>query len=182
VSWRLAAALDSEFSNDRRRAQEALAGDEGATALFEAHRREVYRVARAVTGDHEAARDAVQDTFLRVFRGLPRWRGESSLRTWIVRIAVRTAVDQRRRSSRHALATNSRREPSHDPRAQIDHALALRRVQELAGGLDGQQGLILRLRLLGGLDNREVAEALGLREPNVRMQLTKAIRRLREKL
>jgi len=74
VDWRLAAPLDSESSNDRRRAQEALAGDEGATALFEAHRREVYRVARAVTGDHEAARDAVQETFLKVFRGLPRWR------------------------------------------------------------------------------------------------------------
>ena len=117
VDWRLAASLDSEFSNDRRRAQEALAGDEGATALFEAHRREVYRVARAVTGDHEAGRDAVQETFLKVFRGLPRWRGDSSHRTWIVRIAVRTAIDQRRRSSRHAPATKPSPEPWHDPRA-----------------------------------------------------------------
>jgi RNA polymerase sigma-70 factor (ECF subfamily) len=158
-----------------------MAGEEGAAALFEAHRREVYGITRAVTGDHEAARDALQETFLRVFRALPRWKGHSSLRTWIVRIAVRAAIDERRRARRH-LSMVALQEPAHDPRGQLDDALALRRVQELAEALDGQQGLILRLRLLAGLGNREIAESLGLREPNVRMQLSKAIRRLREKL
>jgi RNA polymerase sigma-70 factor (ECF subfamily) len=136
----------------------------------------------AVTGDHESARDAVQETFLRVFRSLERWKGESTLRTWIVRIAVRSAIDQRRRSWRHRGGNAPAPEPSHDPRAEIENALALRRVQELAEEVGGQQGLILRLRLLGGLGNQEVAEALGLEPANVRMQLSKAIRRLREKL
>jgi DNA-directed RNA polymerase specialized sigma24 family protein len=51
----------------------------------------------------------------------------------------------------------------------LEDALALRRVQELAERLPGQQGLILRLRLLGDLTNAEIAEALGLTAPNVRM-------------
>jgi RNA polymerase sigma factor (sigma-70 family) len=71
---------------------------------------------------------------------------------------------------------------SHDPSVRLEDALALRRVQELAERLPGQQGLILRLRLLGDLTNVEIAEALGLTAPNVRMQVSKAVRRLRELL
>lgn len=167
---------------DRLAAMQALASEDGAAALFESYRRQVYRITRAVTGDHELARDAVQEAFLRVFRSLSQWRGDSSLRTWVARIAVRAAVDLRRQSVRHNSATVPAYEPSHDPRASIEDTLALRNVQELTERLEGQQGLVLRLRLLGGLGNREIAQVLGISEPNVRMQLTKAIRRLREML
>jgi RNA polymerase sigma-70 factor, ECF subfamily len=65
----------------RQLAREAAGGDESAFhALFELHRREVYRIARAVTGDREAAQDAVQETFLKVHESLPRWRGDSAAR------------------------------------------------------------------------------------------------------
>jgi RNA polymerase sigma-70 factor (ECF subfamily) len=123
----------------------------------------------------------VQETFLKVHRGLRHFRGEASLRTWILRVAVRCAIDLRRRSRsfREIAAT---REPSYDPRSEMDATLARQRLEALAGGVDGQQGVILRLRLFGGLSNGEIAAQLGLREPNVRMQLSKALRRLREKL
>jgi RNA polymerase sigma-70 factor (ECF subfamily) len=168
---------------ERRLARRAVEGDQAAfVALFEAHHREVHRIGRAVTGDDEAAKDVVQETFLKVYRGLPRWRGASSLRTWIFRIAVRSAIDQRRWASRHVATLESEREPYHDPRASMNDALAMQRVRELAERLEGQQGLILRLRLLGDLSNAEIAEALGLSPANVRMQTTKALRRLKELL
>jgi RNA polymerase sigma factor (sigma-70 family) len=180
TTW--AAAADPE-DLERRRAAAAAAGDEAAfAALFEEHRREVYRVARAVTADAEAAKDVLQETFLKVHGNLSRWRRDCRLRTWIVRIAVRTAIDQRRRAARHPPVPEHAPEPRHDPRVRLDDAVALRQVQALSERLDGQQGLILRLRLLGGLTNAEIAGALGLREPNVRMQLSKAIRKLRELL
>lgn len=167
-----------------RLARQAAAGDESAfVALFEIHRREVYRIARAVTGERELARDAVQETFLKVHEALPRWRGDSAFRTWIFRIALRAAIDQRRRSSRHRRGHGPlEAEPAHDPRVPMEDMLALRRVQELAERLPGQQGLILRLRLLGGLTNAEIGDALALQPANVRMQLSKAIGRLREML
>ncbi len=168
---------------ERQLARAAAGGDQEAfAALFEAHRHAVYRVARAVTGDHEAAKDALQETFIKVHAALGRFRGQCSLRTWITRIAVRAAIDGRRRAARHPQDGSSAEEPADDPRERLENALAVKRVQELAERLEGQQGLILRLRLLGDLSNREVAEALGLREPNIRMQLSKAIRRLREML
>jgi RNA polymerase sigma-70 factor (ECF subfamily) len=168
---------------DRQLAIDAAAGDEAAFAtIFETYRHEVYRIARAVTGDREAALDATQETFLKIHEGLKHFRGASSLRTWIVRISVRAAIDQRRRARRHRELSDGTSEPSHDPRVELDDALALKRVQKLAARLSGQEGLILRLRLLAGLTNGEVAEALKLREPNVRMQLSKAVRRLRDLL
>jgi RNA polymerase sigma-70 factor (ECF subfamily) len=168
---------------ERRLAEAAAAGDEAAfVALFETHRREVYRIASAVTGDAESAKDALQETFLKVYEGLPRWRGESTLRTWIFRIAIRAAIDQRRRAARHRPAAAPAPEPAHDPTQKLADGLALQRVQALAERLPGQQGLILRLRLLGALDNGGIAAALGLSPANVRMQLSKAVRRLRELL
>jgi RNA polymerase sigma-70 factor, ECF subfamily len=156
--------------------------DEPLAAVFEAHRAEVYRIARAVTGDREAALDAVQETFLKIHRSFESFKGACSLRTWIVRIAIRAAIDQKRRAYRHTKARQLDEDPTHDPRGRMDDAVALQQVQQLAERLPGQQGLILRLRLLSGLSNTEIALSLGLREPNVRMQLTKAVRRLREML
>jgi RNA polymerase sigma-70 factor, ECF subfamily len=166
-----------------RLARAAANGDESAFhALFELHRREVYRIARAVTGDREAARDAVQETFLKVHEALPRWRGDSSFRTWMFRIAVRAAIDIRRRSWRHRGYDAAAAEPGYDPRVSMEDALALKRVQELSEELPGQQGLILRLRLFGDLTNAEIGEALGLQPANVRMLLSRAVGRLREML
>lgn len=170
-------------SLEQRLAREAAAGDESAfSALFQQHHQQVYGIARAVTGDPELARDALQETFLKVFRSLRGWRGESTLRTWIHRIAVRCAIDQRRKALRQPAAGPAVPEPHHDPRPELENALALRRVHALAERLGGRQGLILRLRLLGGLTNNEVASVLGLDAANVRMQLSKAVRRLRSML
>jgi len=178
-----AAGLLGASDVDRRLAGHAVAGDEEAfAALFDMYRRDVYRAARAVIGSHEAALDTVQETFLKVYRGLHRWRGEGSLRTWILSIAVRSAIDLRRRFVRSREVGEASRHPSHDPRPEMDRALLVARLQELADRLGGQQGLILRLRVFGGFSNKEIADQLGLTEANTRMQLSKAVRRLREML
>jgi len=178
------AVVDREGAADEQRlARKAADGDQTAfVTLFEAHQRAVYRIGAAVTGDHEAAKDVVQETFLKVYRGLGAWRGDAALRTWIHRIAVRCAIDQQRGSARYARTLPPGREPVHDPRPGLEDAIALRRLREMAEKVSGQQGLVLRLRLLGDLTNAEIAAALGLTPANVRMQMSKAIRRLREML
>jgi RNA polymerase sigma-70 factor (ECF subfamily) len=168
---------------DLRLAEAAVAGqDDAFTALFEAHHQEVYRTALAVLGRHEAALDAVQETFFKVHQCLGSWRGEASLRTWIVRIAVRCAIDLRRRSVADPGANTPAPEPWHDPRAEIDRSIRVAQVRKLADGLAGQSGLILRLRLFAGQSNQEIASSLSLSEANVRVQLSNAVRRLREML
>src|SRR5215204_4167783 len=68
------------------------AGDETACAeLVATHQRMVYALALNLLGDRDEALDLSQEVFLRVFRTLSRFRGQSALRTWIYRIAVNQA-------------------------------------------------------------------------------------------
>jgi RNA polymerase sigma factor (sigma-70 family) len=173
--------MPAASSADIELAGRVLAGDELAFAeLFRAHRNEVYRVARAVTGSDDAALDVVQDVFLKVHQRLGSWRRHASLRTWLVRIAIRCAVDSRRRVRPWNPIHES--DVTIDPRPSLERAVVLRRIHDLASGIPGQPGLVLRLRLFAGLSNKEIAAGLGLKEPNVRMQLSKAVRQIRERL
>src|SRR5262249_37076682 len=72
--------------------QRCAAGDEAACAdLVAEHQRMVVQLAMNLLGDREEALDLSQEVFLRVFRTIHRFRGQSSLRTWIYRIAVNQA-------------------------------------------------------------------------------------------
>ena len=77
---------------ERLRARE-LGAFEDLLAHFE---RPVYSLCFRLLGDAEEARDAAQETFLKVYRGLSGFRGEAGLKTWIYRIAINQAMNQQR--------------------------------------------------------------------------------------
>lgn len=77
---------------DRLRAKE-LGAFEDLLSLYE---RPVYSLLFRLLGDQEDARDAAQETFLKVYRSLPSFRGDSGLKTWIYRIAINQAMNQQR--------------------------------------------------------------------------------------
>src|SRR4029079_6503836 len=90
--------------------ERCVAQDQGACAeLVAAHQRMVYALAFHLLGDRDDALDVSQEVFLRVFRTLPSFRGQSALRTWIFRIVVNEARNlqrwwhTRRRSSQVSL-------------------------------------------------------------------------------
>jgi RNA polymerase sigma-70 factor (ECF subfamily) len=86
---------------DRRLVERCLAGDQAACAdLVRLHTRVVGTVIWRATGEAASVEDLAQDTFLRVFRALPLFAGESKLSTWICTIAHRVAIDHGRRTSR----------------------------------------------------------------------------------
>ena len=72
-----------------------LSGDRLAQkALYEKYKRAMYSLAYRITGDFESANDVLQDAFIKVFRGLPSFRRESTLGAWIKTIVVRTAYSK----------------------------------------------------------------------------------------
>ena len=73
--------IDSCLANDRLAQKE----------LYDRYRKAMYTLAYRITGDFESAADVLQDAFLKVFRGLPAFRRESTLGAWIKTIVIRTA-------------------------------------------------------------------------------------------
>src|SRR5262245_55256323 len=79
----------------RRGDREAFAG------IVARYRRDIYRLSYRMTGNHQDADDVAQETFLRAYRALPRFRGDSALKTWLFRIALNLSINVgRSRASR----------------------------------------------------------------------------------
>jgi RNA polymerase sigma-70 factor (ECF subfamily) len=86
----------------------AVAGDEGAfAALSERHRRELHVHCYRMLASFDEAEDAVQETFLRAWRGLAGFGGDSLFRAWLYRIATNVCLDQLRRDARRHTVAHS---------------------------------------------------------------------------
>jgi RNA polymerase sigma-70 factor (ECF subfamily) len=90
------------FGDEERLLERLREGDDAAyEALLERFQTPVYQLVCRLIDDPNEAGDVVQDVFLKVFRGVGSFRGQSSLKTWIYRIAVNEAHNRRRWFSRH---------------------------------------------------------------------------------
>jgi len=140
------------------------------------------RVAAAYEADAARREDLFQDICLAVWQALPRFRGESSPRTFVFRIAHNRGLTHRSRR-RPAAADLEEAEAVADPRPGPEAALRAGERRErlgravLALPLDPRQVLTLTLE---GLSQREIADVLGITENNVAVRLSRARRALRQ--
>ena len=175
--------------------QRCAAGDESACAeLVAEHQRMVVQLAINLLGDRDEALDLSQEVFLRVFRTIHRFRGHSSLRTWIYRIAVNQARNRHRfwrrrhRADQVSLdahvAVHGDFIPADD--AGPDRVLAQKELAEqLNHALDHlpfDQRTAIVLREVDGLSYEEIAYSLGVAIGTVKSRLTRARQALRLEL
>jgi RNA polymerase sigma-70 factor (ECF subfamily) len=171
-------------------------GDEAACAeLVSAHQRMVYNLALHLLGDRDEALDLSQEVFLRVFRTLGRFRGQSALRTWIYRIVVNQARNRQRwwrrrhRSDQVSLDAHvaqfgdleSRNDLSTPDRMFVQQETASR-IWKALDHLPFDQRTALVLREIDGLRYDEIAFSLGIAIGTVKSRLTRARQALREQL
>ncbi len=152
--------------------------------LYRSHLRDVYSYAYYRVGNHHDAEDLTEQTFLQAYRHFERARAESDgrpLRPWLIRIA-------------HNLAANLYRDRSRKPQTSLDDTTTLSATHtteelvegraELARILEGvkelpderREALIMRFAL--GMDNREIARALGKTDGATKVLLHRAIKQL----
>jgi RNA polymerase sigma-70 factor (ECF subfamily) len=99
----LPAAAKTSNLPDSELVERARTGDAQAIEhIIRRYNRKLYRAARAILRDDAEAEDAVQEAYLQAFRGLESFRGESSLGTWLTRIAANEALMRRRRNTRRS--------------------------------------------------------------------------------
>ncbi len=150
--------------------------------IFTAFRSRVFGLSLHLTGNRADAEDATQDTFLAVYRGLPRFRGDCAIATWIFRIAIRTAYRVKaRRPTGESLLTETPETSSEARDPALDKERS-RQVRAALARLTNEHRTVLALFSLDGLSHHEIAETLGIPEGTVWSRLHLARKKLAAEL
>jgi RNA polymerase sigma-70 factor (ECF subfamily) len=148
------------------------------------HEDRVFSVCLRILGDRDKALDAVQDTFLTVYRKARQFEGRSAVGTWIYRIAVNTCYDQLRRMQRRPTESLPEHADPADPAAEeaIESASLRPEIETALAGLTPDFRDVVVLSDLEGLPLPEVAEVLGVPVGTVKSRLFRARRLLAQRL
>ena len=160
--------------------------DRDFTELYRAHLRDVYSYAYYRVGNHHDAEDLTEQTFLQAYRHFERAQRESNgrpLRPWLIRIAHNLAANYYRDRSRRPmtqLEDAAVLTAPHDTETVVEGREDLNRILECVQRLpdDRREALIMRFAL--GMDNREIARALGRTDGATKVLLHRAIKQLEE--
>jgi RNA polymerase sigma-70 factor, ECF subfamily len=149
----------------------------GEMAAFEVimrrYNQRLYRAARGVLRDETEAEDVVQETYLQSLRHLRAFRWQSSLATWLTRIAVNEAC-ARRRKRRRTMPGDGGAGIGESADAPIRRREAGESIREHVDALPSSLRVVLVLRAVEGLSTAETAESLGLTEEAVKVRLHRA--------
>lgn len=190
LTWSDAASADWAL------VQQCASGDDAAcTRLVTDHQRMVYQLGLQLLGDPQEALDLSQEVFLRVFRTLQYFRGQSTLRTWIYRIVVNQASNRQRwwRRRRKGQQVPIEDYALHHGELAESRSFAmperLLQQRETAGRVWGaldrlpfDQRTAVVLREIHGLSYDEIAESLGVAVGTVKSRLARARLTLRSTL
>ena len=176
-----------ESSTDEELVERVREGDERAmNVLVDRHHGVVFRTCAAILNDEDLAADASQNSFLKAFRAIDRFRGEAAFRTWLLAIAGNEArgllrkVKQRREDTLEDVDVLAAE--GNDPSAEVVLRSEVARVRAVLADLPEKQKLSVTLRIFDGLSFREIGEIIDSTEGSARVNYHHGIRRLRELL
>ena len=151
--------------------------------------------------DSEEAQDLTQEAFLRAFRSLGKFRGDSKFYTWFYRILVNICLDKRRHRrrwqrvfvpwrpvkaeknlSKNTPEEQSDMDPGNNPIKVLSRKQLSKDIRKSLKSLPEKQRTVFQLKVLDGMTIREIAEVLGAAEGTVKSHLFRATRFLREEL
>jgi RNA polymerase sigma-70 factor (ECF subfamily) len=143
-------------------------------ALVERYWERLYRWLYHLTHDRHAAEDLTQETFLKAFAHLGRFRPGTNFRAWLFRIAHNTFANQCRAERRREALPDDLPDPERGPVEQALSREALRGLAAAVNRLPTEYRAALLLRVEEGLSFRQVADVLNLTEETARWRVFKA--------
>jgi len=149
---------------------------------------DTYTLAFRLVGNEEDARDVVQETYLRAYKGIGRFREEAQLSTWLYRITANCAATHlgKRRKHRHEELPEDDQvldlSPARDPQAVADATGLRERLTDALEELPPKLRAVVVLRDVYDLPHEAIAAELGISESAAKVRLHRARRKLRERL
>ena len=188
-----------EYLPEARLISRLRAGDLAAfEELVDHFERPVYALCFRLLGDAEEARDAAQETFLKVYRGLGGFRGEAGLKTWIYRIAINQAMNQkrwwRRRHRDETVSLDISRGQSEttlgnllparscSPEAEAISSERERCIMRALSEIKEEYRIALMLREIEELSYEEIAETLSISIGTVKSRIARGREDLRRRV
>jgi RNA polymerase sigma-70 factor, ECF subfamily len=154
--------------------------------VIEAHYRPVYRLLLFLCRDNHLAEDLTQDVFASAWAAIDSFRGDSSIKTWLRRIAYNAFLDNRRRLGREMTdppaGSGSEDGGVRDPLAEIVADESRVAVCRALDELDLDERTVLLLHYMDGLSYREMAEVLDRPDGTLKWITGQALQKLRERL
>ncbi len=153
-------------AGERELVRNALAGDERAfRKILESHYTLIYSVVRGVAGQHGETDDIVQEVFIKIFRALGDFRGDSRLSTWIYRIARNeslNAIDKRRPQVIPIEDCVDLPAGGESPETSCRRRIGRERLERFMERLDEKQRVAIELRYIGDKSYEEIADIMDI--------------------
>ncbi|PTQ93585.1 RNA polymerase sigma-70 factor (ECF subfamily) [Mucilaginibacter yixingensis] len=145
--------------------------------IFEANSKKIYHLCYGYTGDSDAANDLLQETFLKVWQNLEKFRNQAMISTWIYRIAVNTCLTYLRSEKRQAKdeLTDQLVETRAEEFSEKNEQVAL--LYKCISKLEESERIIITM-VLDEMPYTEIADISGISEGNLRVK----IHRIKQKL
>lgn len=193
-----ASVLGDQDLDDRELVRKVQAGDAGAfDELVLRYQDRIFNLVYRKLGRYEDARDTAQEVFVRAYRGLAAFKGDSQFFTWLFRIALNTTFTQRRRIGRqHDLVPASLDaargddgddpadppDPGEGPPRLAEGSEEARAVREAIDELPEEPRTLIVLKDIEGMRYEEIAEVLEMPVGSVKSKLHRARQALKERL
>ena len=167
----------------------ARTGDRGAfDELVRVTSPQTYTLAFRLVGNEEDARDVVQETYLRAYKGIGKFRGDAQFSTWLYRITANCAATHlgKRRKHRHDELLEDGpyldRSGDRDPSARADASDLRSRLDDALADLPPKLRAVVLLRDVYDMPHEAIAAELGISETAAKVRLHRARKKLREDL
>ncbi len=180
------------LEGERELVERARRGDlEAFNSLVMAYQNMAYNTAFRILGNHHDASDAVQEAFIKAFRGIGKFRG-GSFKVWLLRIVTNACRDALRASRRRPAVPlhpqgvepdrSSPLSGEESPENYAERQELARIIQQAIDSLPFDQKAVIVLSDLEGFDYQEISEVLGIPLGTVKSRLSRARARVREYL
>jgi len=158
-----------------------LGGDSRAfSVIVDRYKDTIYSIIVNMTADSNMAEEIAQETFIRLYRFLDKYKGQSSLKTFVTRIAINLSLNALKKRKIKRQRNIGIEDMVHDvagPQTNLDDQMLIQRAMKL---LDDEQRSIVSMRMIEGYSTKETAIILGIKEGTVMSRLSRTMKKLKE--